>query len=232
MWRNSLDWKRTKQSRKDPALTEDRLPTISACRRCSRNNFPRSLSRLVRLLPLPQRALSPLSTIRLPRLPPRRRTHRTTNLLLHFRCSSDRHRLKLKLNHSRHRARLPNPYIWPTIIRRRSRHDRSPRQRRCIHQYPLDRLTSAPSTLRKLLLRHLSHHLHSRSQLSQTTRSQQGPRFRTPSRGTAMEYASLPRRLRIRNAISLDERSCFQRQGRRCSCDQYDLHEHVVRTRS
>jgi hypothetical protein len=76
---------------KKVALTINRLPPVSTRSRRSGNHFLGPVGSFIRLLPFPPRTISSCRPIRFPHFSTRRRSHCTSNLLLHFspstRCS-------------------------------------------------------------------------------------------------------------------------------------------------
>ncbi len=218
-----------------------RFPSIpSRCGR-SRDNVPRSLRCLLRLLPLPQGALPPLRTIRLVGLPFGRRSHRTTYFVLHFLFSL---RHAVALQHEHHNIclgiRVSNTHISTAALSRGRRYDWRPWLCRRINLDPLDRNSRPPPAIRKLLLHILLAHLNT-CFIPLNIYSAQNfyllafftlfySLIRTPQQHQAVDTPLVPRNLRVCHAISTHERSSRRRQDGGCKSYEYDIYKHAVCT--
>lgn len=128
-----------------PLLTASyRFSPVPSNSRRSCHNFPRALRGKLWLLSLSQRTFSPLRTVCLPRIPTRRHSDCSSNLLLLYfsiippdsrvLCRFQRHHDTCRL-----RLRLPRAYLRAAPLRCRSCHARRHRVSWRLHGDPLDR---------------------------------------------------------------------------------------------
>jgi hypothetical protein len=118
-----------------------------------RSSSPVAFRGKLRLLSLLEGTIPALRSIRFSNLPPRCRSHRPPNLLLHHLFHSNRgttHRLQ-HYKPGGIRCRLPCSYIWAAPLRSCSSNAWCTRQRWCIYLHPVDRKPYTPSHIRKLL---------------------------------------------------------------------------------